>query len=43
MVQPPHNKAMMGVLTIYENSGAIWTSGYLDGVGTPASSERGQP
>jgi len=33
---------MMGVLTIYENSDGIWTSEYLDGVGTPACSERDQ-
>ena len=27
-------QAMMGVLTIYENPDGIWTSQYLDGVGT---------
>jgi hypothetical protein len=42
MGQPPHNKAMMGVFTIYENFDGIWTSEYLDGVDTPARSETDQ-
>ena len=42
MGQPPHNKVMTRVLTICEMSDGIWTSEYLDGVGTPAHSERDQ-